>query len=126
MTWNVFWNGLEYDADPAGFSGLELQEIKQRTGLDFWPLLKGIPRMDPDATRAVFWTVDRRQNPELAFGDYAGPTFRDLLPYLGAYKTLVDDLGKAVETATSEASEKPGIPSSPSGTDASTGASTTP
>lgn len=127
MTWKVFWNGREVDADPCGFSGLELQLIKERTKLGFWDLIKGIPKMDPDAVRATFWLVDRRDDQELKFSDYHGPTFRDILPHLPAFKELVEELGKAVKTLDEETSEKPGIPASPIGTpDASTDVSTTP
>lgn len=126
MTWKVQWNGREVDADPGEFSGLELQMIKERTGLGFWDLIKGIPRMEPDAVRAVFWTVERRDNQELKFSDFPGPSFRDVLPYLGAFKDLVEELGKAVAMQAGETSETPGTPSLPNGSpDASSDASTT-
>lgn len=126
MSWKVNWNGRVYDADPGEFSGLELQLIKERTGLGFWDLVKGIPRMDPEATRAVFWTVERREDQELKFSDYAGPSFRDILPHLGTFKELVEELGKAVTNMADETSETSGIPSSPNGSpDVSNDASTT-
>jgi len=126
VTWKVHWNGREVDADPAGFSGIELQMIKERTGLGFWDLVKGIPKMDPDAVRATFWTVDRREDQELKFSDYAGPSFRDLLPHLAAFGELVEELGKAVKSAVGETKGMPGTQTSPTSTpDASTEPSTT-
>lgn len=127
MTWIVFWNGREVDADPSGFSGLELQLIKERTGLGFWDLIRGVPKMEPDAVRAVFWTVEKRQNQELKFTDYHGPSYRDIIPHLPAFGEMVEELGKAVKTAVPDkTSEKPGGPDSPTGTpDASSDASTT-
>ncbi len=124
MTWKVNWNGREIDADPCGFSGLELQMIRERTNLGFWDLIRGIPKMDPDAVRATFWLVEHREDPDLKFTDYHGPAFRDILPYLPAFGEMVEDLGKAVKTL--ETSETPGTrPSPPSTPDVSTGASTT-
>lgn len=126
MSWIVQWNGKEYDADPGEFSGLELKLIKERTGLGFWDLVKGIPRMDGEALRAVFWTVDRRSDPELKFSDYPGPSVRAIMPHLRAFGELVEELGKEVKSVASEMSGKPGGQDSPSSTpDVSTEPSTT-
>lgn len=125
MSWKVNWNGREIDADPCGFSGLELQLVKERVGLGFWDLIRGIPKMEPDAVRATFWVAERREDQELKFSDYHGPSFRDLIPYLPAFRELVEELGKAVKTL-DETSERPGGPDSPSSTpDASTETFTT-
>lgn len=128
MTWIVHWNGKEYDADPSEFSGLELKLVKERTGLGFWDLIRGIPKMDEDAARVTFWIIDRRADPELKFSDYHGPSMRVILPALPAFGELVEELGKAVnvEVKVTRTTETPGTQSSPNGTpDAPSDASTT-
>lgn len=119
MTWIVNWNGREYDVDPLTFSGLELSEIKLRTSFTFRKLIiEGIPDMDPDAIRALFWTVDRRSDPDLKFSEYGGPPAEVWLPTLPSFAdsaaALADGLGKAMPTTPT--TETTGTPSSPSST----------
>lgn len=111
MTWIVPWNGKDYDVDPSEFTGLELSLIKLRTGLSFMDLLGAIPAMDGDAIRAAFWVVDRRENQDLAFSDYAGPSVRVVMPHLPAFGVAVEALGKGLPD------EPPGTDGSPSSTD---------
>lgn len=129
MSWIVNWNGKEYDVDPLVFSGLELSEIKLRTGFTFRKLIvEGIPDMDPDAIRALFWTVDRRTDSDLKFSEYGGPPAEVWLPAMPAFTksatALADGMGKAMPTTPT--TETTGTPSSPSSTpDASSDASMT-
>lgn len=116
MSWIVTWNDREYDVDPLGFSGLELSLIKQRTGMGFTKLMQeGIPDMDGDALRALFWVVDRRTDPELKFSEYGGPPLRVILPslpgFIASAEQMADDLGKAT-TPTIETNGSPGSPNS--------------
>ena len=119
MTWIVAWKGTDFDVDPSEFDGLELTEIKKRTGLTFQQLMDGIGHLDAEAIRAVFWTVERRNDPELKFADYKGPSMRVIIPVLPALGEALDDLGKDLPATLG----KTGSPPSPSSTDAPTGES---
>lgn len=119
MTWIVTWKGTDYDVDPSEFDGLELTEIKKRTGLNFQQLLDGLGHLDPEAIRAVFWTVERRQSPDLKFSEYAGPSMRVIVPALPALNEAIDDLGKDLP----EIPERTSSHASPTSTDAPTGES---
>jgi hypothetical protein len=100
VTWLVNWNGKEYDADPTEFSGLELKKVKLRTGLKYKELINGISHLDPDALNAVFWVVDQRENPDLKFDDYSGPSIKVVLPYMEAWNEAMEEVGKALTPAT--------------------------
>lgn len=113
MTWIVNWDGKEYDVDPTEFSGLELKKIKLRTGLTYKVLIEAIAQLDPDAINAVFWLVDQRDNPDLKFDDYAGPSIKVILPYLDAYNTAMDEVGKALNPGTPETDGSPSSSSDP-------------
>lgn len=125
MSWIVTWEGREYDIDPGEFNGLELSEIKKRAGFSYRQLMtEAIPDLDPDAWRVLFWTIDRRANAELTFGEYAGPPIRLLTENFAGYVPLVDALGKAIDSAIPKpTSESDGSESSPSSTDALIGMS---
>lgn len=110
MSWNVPWNGKEYDADPTEFSGLEMKAIKLRAGMSYKQLISGIANLDAEAINAVFWTVDRRDNPDLKLDDYAGPPIKVILPHLEAFNTAMEEVGKALTPTT-------GSPSSSSNSD---------
>lgn len=120
--WVVLWKGTEYRPDPTDFSGIELGLIKQRTGLTYRGLIGGIARLDDEATRAVFWIVDRRANPTLNFSDYEGPTIRVLLPSMRVFNAALEAVGKALgmdDDETSETSGSESSPSTPDGTETS-------
>jgi len=105
MTWIVDWNGKEYDIDPGEFTGLELSAIKQRTGFNYRKLMtEALPDFDADAIRAVFWTVDRREQPDLKFDGYAGPPMRVFIAGFEGFPPLVEELGKAMSAAMGETS----------------------
>jgi len=113
MTWLVNWNGTEYDIDPAELTGLEMAAIKQRAGFSYRQLMtEAIPDLDGDAIRVLFWTVDRRTNPDLKFSEYAGPPLKVFLGEFTQFVRLSEDLGKALTIP-----ETPGSPSSPSASD---------
>ena len=113
------WKGSDFDVDPSEFDGLELTEIKKRTGLAFTQLIDGLGNLDAEAIRAVFWTVERRSDPELKFSDYRGPSMRVVLPTLPAFTEALDELGKDLPAIPGKTSS----PLSPSSTDAPTGGS---
>lgn len=119
MTWIVTWKGTDFDVDPSEFDGLELTEIKKRTGLTFNQVIDGLAHLDPEAIRAVFWTVERRANPELKFSEYPGPSMRVIIPAMTALNEAIEDLGKDLP----EIPEKTSSPPSPDSTDAPTGES---
>ena len=114
MTWIVEMDGKQLDVDPLDFTGLELSLIKQRTGLAFRPLLAALADLDGDAWRVLFWIADRRDNQELKFTDYAGPSMRLItanIDGLDAALESLEDLGKAPTPETD------GFGSSPSSSD---------
>jgi hypothetical protein len=106
MSFVVDWDGRQFDIDPNEFTGLELAEIKIRTTWSYRELIRELGGMDSEAFRVLFWTVDKRDNQELKFSEYAGPPPRVYVPH---YKAFIDEvtglLGKAVpkeETPTTE------------------------
>jgi hypothetical protein len=90
----VEWNGREYDVDIREWPQLELEEVERCTLLDWRGLVLGAVNMEPTALRALFWTVDRRDNKDLKFGGYAGPPLKVWLPHLSEWQSLREDLGK--------------------------------
>lgn len=102
MSLIVEWQDREYDVDLREFSQREMALIEQKAGLDWQALLIGAWRMQPDALRALFWIVDRRDNKELTFGDYDGPPLKVWLPYASEWKSIMDDLGKVIKAASVE------------------------
>jgi len=100
VSWIVPWNGKEYDVDPTDFDGLELSMIKRVAGYTYKELISAIADLDSDAIRAIFWTVDRRTNPDLTFGDYAGPSMKVVVPTISAFNDSMADLGKAMTSGT--------------------------
>jgi hypothetical protein len=119
VTWIVNWKGTDFDVDPSELDGLELSAIKQRTGMSFADLMRGIGKLDPDAIRAVFWAVEKRADADLKFSEYAGPSMRVIIPALPAYNEAIEDLGKDLP----EIPAKTGSDPSPSSTDVPTGTS---
>lgn len=126
MSFVVDWDGTKFDIDPNEFSGLELNEIKTRIGCSYTELLRQLTGLEPDAYRVLFWTVDRRTNPDLAFADYPGPPPRVYLP---DYKRFTATIGKLLKKATAgletPTTETTGFPSSSSTTDGSQPTTTT-
>lgn len=104
MSLIVEWQGREYDVDLREFSQRELNAIQQQAApdLDWEGLLIGAWRMQPDALRALFWIVDRRDNKDLKFGDYDGPPLKVWLPHLTEWKSIMDDLGKVIQAVAPE------------------------
>lgn len=127
MTWLVEWGGRTLDADPFELTGQELSEIKKRTGLTFGQLLEGVSTLDGDAVQGLFWAIERRENPDLKFTDYAGPPVRAVLQAIDALNTLAaEEAGKASPAAGStETTATDGSPSSPSTSEPSTEQPTT-
>lgn len=126
MTFAVDWDGTEYDIDPNEFSGLELSEIKIRTTWSYRDLVREIGGLEADAFRVLFWTVDRRENPELKFSEYAGPPPRVYVPHFKAFVGEVTGLlGKAVPKAETPTTETSGTPTSSNDTDGSPEPTTT-
>lgn len=98
MSWIIEWNGKDYDVDPAEFSALELKMIKERTGLTYTKLMDAVAReQDGEAICALFWTVDRRSNPDLKFSDYEGPPLKLILASLDGLSAAMEELGKAMK-----------------------------
>lgn len=100
MSWIIQWNGKDYDVDPLDFSMAELSAIHERTGLKgFHALMDAMSTQDPDAWKAAFWTVDRRQDPELKWTCYDGPTTRVILQAMHGFdpKKLMGDLAGLVD-----------------------------
>ncbi len=120
MSWIINWNGKDYDVDPGEFSGRELKEIKLRTQLTYSKLMDAIAReQDGEAICALFWTVDRRSNPDLKFDTYEGPPLKLVLANLDGLNTAMEELGKAMgiqDKAETQTTETTGSPSSPSST----------
>lgn len=97
MSWIIQWNGKDYDVDPSEFTGLELKKIKLRTGLTYSKLMDAVAReQDGEAICALFWTVDRRTDPDLKFDTYEGPPLKLVLAALDGLNTAMEDLGKAM------------------------------
>lgn len=99
MSLPIEWKGRTVDVDPEEYSTLELGEVYKRTGLNYPELLLGVLSGNGDAVRALFWVVDRRDDPELKFDGYAGPpmrVWRELLPH---FSVLSVELGKATVAA---------------------------
>ncbi len=111
MTWIVPWKGTDWDVDPTEFTGWELSQVKQRTGLSYMQLVDGVANLDGDAIRALFWTVERRNDPDLKFSDYDGPPLKTVIAHLAAFNEAMEEMGKALTPAS------PGSPGSPSSTD---------
>lgn len=119
MTWTVPWNGKEYDVDPTEFTGLELSRIKQRASLTYRQLVHEIGQFDGEAIRAVFWTVDVRDDPNLKFSEYGGPPLSVIFPHMDAFNDAMAAAGKALGMPDpDETSETSGGPSSASSTEA--------
>lgn len=120
MSFVVDWDGKKYDIDPNEFTGLELAEIKIRTGWSYRELVRELGGLDSEAFRALFWTVDKRTSQELKFSDYDGPPARVYVPH---YKALVGTvtgiLGKAIPGETTPTTETNGGPSSSTDSDGS-------
>ncbi len=72
----VEWNGNTYDLDPLELDMLENDEIAKRGGPKN---LKGLGEMQALAWKSLFWAQDWRRDPNVAFGDYRGPTFRVII-----------------------------------------------
>ncbi len=116
MSFVVDWDGKEYDIDPNEFTGLELAEIKIRTTWSYRELVRAIGGMESEAFRVLFWTVDKRTDPELKFSEYAGPPPRVYVPH---YKALCSEVTGILNLAVPKEEETPttetngGQPSSP-------------
>lgn len=111
MTWIVPWKGTDWDVDPTEFTGLELSLIKQRTSLSFSQIVEGVADLDGDSIRALFWTVERRNDPDLKFSEYDGPPVGIVIAHLTAFNVAMEEMGKALNPETD------GFPDSPSSTD---------
>lgn len=110
----VKWQGREYDIDPLEMTTRELDLIEQRTGLKLSDLVSGVLEFQANASRALFWVNDRRQDQALDFGTYDGPPMRVVMGVVGEFaRTVVDALGKAASTLPSD---EGGFPTSPSST----------
>lgn len=104
----VEWNGHSYDVDPTELTMGEYEEIAKRGGPDgMFRMVEGLQGMNATAWKAMFWIQDRRRDPDLSFGDYAGPTFRVILDARKNWPAEDDDAGTA------------GPGKAPSGTDGS-------
>lgn len=76
----VEWNGNVYFTDPSDLTMGELETIAQRSDVtDFADLIGRLRRVDHIGWKALFWTQDRRRDPNLRWDGYEGPTFRVLL-----------------------------------------------
>lgn len=111
MSWIIEWNGREYDVDPSEFSGRELKEIKLRTQLTYAKLMDVVAReQDGEAICALFWTVDRRTNPDLKFDTYEGPPLKLVLAHLDGLNDAMEELGKAMGIPETKAGTTPTTP----------------
>ena len=99
MSLLIEWNGKTYDVDPEELTGLEAKAIQDHTGLDYPHLVMAGLSGEGDGIRALFWVIDRRDNPELRFADYPGPPMRVWRQLLAHFAVLADGLGKAAEVA---------------------------
>lgn len=113
MTVKVEWLGKTYDIDPLEMSTREIDLIEQRTGLKLSDVASRFLD-EANAGRALFWIVDRREDPTLDFSTYDGPPMR-IIVEVGAefYRAVLGVLGKA---AAALPSAEDGSPSSPSDT----------
>jgi hypothetical protein len=117
VPWPIDWNGSERDFDPTDFTVRELSEIRRVAGFNgLMELITAIQAMDPDAFRAVFWTVDRRDNGDLRFGDYDGPTMRQVINSLKSL-AIMEDEEEEPGKDDSSTSTTDGSPSSLNGSD---------
>lgn len=117
MSWIVPWQGKDYDVDPHEFSAREMREIKRVTGLGYEELISALPKFDGDAIAALFWTVDRRDNPELSYASYDGPSLKVVMAQLDGLNAALEELGKAMGMEETETDSTPTSPSSPNGSD---------
>lgn len=114
MSLLIEWDGETYDVDPEEFTGLEAKLLEDHAGLDYPHLVYAVVSGSGDGVRALFWAVQRRDNPELKFADYPGPPMRIWRQLLPHFAVLADSLGKATEQADAAlaASGTAGSPSS--------------
>ena len=124
MSLLIDWQGRQVDVDPEEFSTLELGEVKKRTGMDYPDLIQGVISGNGDAIRALFWVVDRRDDPALKFDGYAGPSMRVWKQLLAHFAGLIADLGKATDAADKVLTGNAGSAGSPSSTDSDPTSST--
>lgn len=97
MTCLVPWNGAEYDIDPLEFTSLEISLIKQRAGFTFTGLVEALAEFDGDAVRVLFWIVARRDDPDLKFSEFEGPSLKTFLPHIATLTEAIgDEMGKAL------------------------------
>lgn len=74
------WNGNSYDTDPASLTMGELETLSQRCEITgFQDLIERLKRVDHIGWKAMFWTQDRRRQPDLRWDGYDGPSLRVLL-----------------------------------------------
>lgn len=109
----IEWNGKTYDVDAAELNMGEFEEIVKRGGPSgLFEMYDDLKNWKPTAWKALFWIQDRRTNPDLSFGDYAGPTYRVVID---GSKKLPDpptvESGKDAEPSETDGSEPSQTPS---------------
>lgn len=118
MTWIATWDGVEYDIDPSEFTVEEMRQVKLMTGLSYSKLLTALPEMDPDAIKALFWVVKRREDHALKFSEFDGPPMKVFMAALAGVDAMADQLGKLLDgvgkmAPAPETTSTAGIPDSP-------------
>lgn len=96
MTVLVQWKGRDYDLDVRNLTTRELDLIQQRTALDWYDVLNGLVRVEPNAIRAIFWVHDQRDDAALSFRDYDGPPLSVVLDDLPQLRDVMQAVGKAI------------------------------
>lgn len=97
------WNGNSYDTDPASLTMGELETLSQRCEITgFQDLIDRLKRVDHIGWKAMFWTQDRRRQPDLRWDGYDGPPLRVLLDAGVVFRS-----GKAAETEDEQEGKAP-------------------
>lgn len=86
MSWPVTWQGKAYDIDPLDLDMGEWDAIEQRTGISgVMELMQQIADMKPTAFRALLWAFVRRGEPAIAYSDFGGPTYADVMTWMADF-----------------------------------------
>lgn len=80
MSQTVRWHDMDLAIDPLDFDMSEWELVEQRTGLSgFDEFVEAIKSNKPAAWKAVYWIAVRRHQPDLAYSDFSGPTYADVM-----------------------------------------------
>ncbi len=123
--WTVTYNGVELDIDPLNLDMRTFAEMEQRAGFSGYAEFMGrLSNWDPQIWGVLYWAATRRKGIDPGpFGDYEGPTFRDVFAQRERLEESLDEValfmgkGKAAPKAQAETSGSPTSEPSTDGAD---------